>query len=421
MVVDFPYSDVPSLRIPDGNLLGVFAARNPAPRAGVDMLVREALASPIGSPRLREMARGAKRVLIVVDDNSRPTPVHAILPPVLDELGAAGVQTSRIEFLLALGTHRFMTDEEIAAKLGRGVAERFPVFNHDWNNPSACQLIGTTFKGVEVWMNKKVVQADLVIGIGLIMPIDVCGFTGGGKILVPGTCGRITNDEMHWNRVGVPDEQVMGRRDNAVRAAIDEMARKAGLGFIVNVILDPRAGVLHAVAGDMVDAHRRGCELSFEAHSVRLPCQADIVVADSHPFDIDFWQANKALDQAGLAVRKGGALILVTPCVEGFSATHGELSRHGYPPVEEIKRMVEQGTVGSKAVAVHMVQVSKVARERATVIVVTRGISPADLRRAGMEHAATPQEGLQKALELAGPGAKVAVLQGAAQMIPLIG
>jgi len=421
MQVSFPYPDVPPLSIEEKNLLGVFEARTRTPLAETEVLVRQALATPIGSRPLREIARGAGRILVVVDDVSRPTPVHAILPPVLQELSAAGEEESRIEFLLALGTHRFMTGAEIAAKLGSDIAGRFPVHNHDWKDPAACALMGTTLNGVEVWMNKKVVAADLVIGIGLIMPIDVCGFTGGGKILVPGVCGKVTNDEMHWYRISEPDENVIGKRDNRVRAAIDEMARKAGLGFVVNVIMSPAYGVLHVVAGDMVEAHRQGCEVSRDVYSVRIPREADIVVADSHPFDIDFWQANKALDQAGLAVRKGGALILVTPCPEGFSMAHRELAHLGYPPIAEITRMVDAGAIQSKVVAVHMAQVSKVARERATVILVTKGISPEALRGAGLEHAANPQEALAKAFAIAGANARVAVLRGASQMLPIIG
>jgi len=421
----FPYPDVPRLVVPDGNVMGVFAAKECRSCGDPAEIVRSALAAPIGTPPLGELARtcrpgGAKGVLLVVDDVSRPTPVHLVLPPILDELHAAGIADAAIEFLLALGSHRFMTRAEIDAKLGSAIAARYPVHNHDWKDPGSCELIGRTAQGVDVWINRRVARADLVVGVGRIMPLEVSGFTGGGKILVPGVCGKLTNDEMHWTRMDVPDEQVIGRRDNPVRASIDALAREAGLDFIVNVVMDSRGRLLHAVAGDMVEAHRRGCALALEAHAVRFPAEADIVVADSYPFDIEFWQANKALDQAGLVVRRGGALILVSPCTEGFSATHRELIDFGYPPVEEIKRMVAEGRIVSKVVAVHMAQVSRIARERATVILVTRGISEADVRKVGLEYAATPQEALGRAFEIAGKAAKVALVRGAAEMLPII-
>ncbi len=425
MHVAFPYPDVPPLTVPDENLMGVFAAKECKACGEPEEIVRDALAAPIGTPRLAELARacrpgGARSVLIVVDDISRPTPIYRLIPPLLAELHDGGVPDSGIEFLLALGSHRFMAKAEIDAKLGPQIAARYPVHNHDWKDPAACELIGKTTLGVEVWMNRRVARADLVVGVGRIMPLEVSGFTGGGKILVPGVCGKLTNDDMHWTRMDVPDELVIGTRDNPVRASIDAMARTAGLDFILNVIMDAGARIQHAVAGDMVEAHRKGCELALKVHSVSFPREADIVVADSFPFDIEFWQANKALDQAALVVRKGGALILVSPCTEGFSATHRELIDFGYPPVKEIRRMVAEGKIASKVVAVHMTQVSRVAREKATVILVTTGIPAADVRKVGLDYASTPQEALARAFEVTGPRSRIAVLRGAAEMLPVV-
>jgi nickel-dependent lactate racemase len=295
------------------------------------------------------------------------------------------------------------------------------VHNHDWNDPDACTYLGKTEQGVEVWINKKVAEADLVIGIGRIMPIDICGFTGGGKILIPGVCGKVTNDEMHWNRIDLDDADIIGKRDNPVRASIDALARKAGLGFIVNCVMDVHQRATHVVAGDMVEAHRRGCELAMEMHAVRIPEQADIVIADSFPFDIEFWQANKALDQAALAVRDGGVLILVTPCHEGFSATHSEILEFGYPPIDEIKTLVKSGRIVSKVVGVHMAQVSRVARHRAHVILVTWGIARKDVEKAGLGYAETPQAALDAAFKRLGREAGVAILKGAGEMLPVVG
>jgi nickel-dependent lactate racemase len=382
-------------------------------------LVRMAVAHPVGVPPLATLAAGRRRVLIVCDDVSRPTPVAAMLPPVLDALHEAGVPDSGIEFMMAIGTHRFMTRPEMEAKLGPNIVSRYPAHNHDWQDPSACAYMGKTDQGVEVWINKKVAAADLVIGIGRIMPIDVCGFTGGGKILIPGVCGKVTNDDMHWTRVALDDRDILGRRDNPVRASIDALALQAGLAFIVNAVMDRHRRVAQIVAGDPGEAHRHGCELAMAIHAVRLPRAADIVVADSYPFDIDFWQANKALDQAAHAARRGGVVILVSPCREGFCATHREMLDFGYGSVADIKAHVAAGRIRHKVVAVHMIQVSKVAREKAHVILVTSGIPEADVRRAGLDFAPTPQAALERAFDRVGRNAKVAILEGAAEMLPL--
>lgn len=418
--VVFPYPNVPPLTVPVERLLGIFQTRQSSTQGEPAALVRAAIESPIATPPLADLAQGCRRVLIVADDISRPTPVHRLLPPVLQTLHEAGLQAEQIEFLFALGTHRFMTPAEMATKLGADVAARYAAHNHDWNDPATCEYRGKTAQGVEVWINRKVTQADLVIGIGRIMPIEVCGFTGGGKILVPGVCGKITNDEMHWTRIDLDDADIIGRRDNPVRASIDALARQAGLDFIINCGMDLRQRVAFVVAGDLVEAHRRGCELAMDLHAVRIPELADIVVADSFPFDSDFWQANKALDQAALVVRAGGVVILVSPCQEGFSATHHEILDFGYPPLPEIKELVRSGRLKNKVVGVHMAQVSRVVREKATVILVTSGIPAEEVRRAGLEWAATPQAALEQAFARLGPEARLAVLQGAAEMLPLV-
>jgi nickel-dependent lactate racemase len=418
MEIRFPYPGVPSLEIPDANLLGVFGPEEREPPGDAAAIVRAALGAPTGSPPLAELARGRTDILVAVDDSSRPTPVAELLPHVLGEL-AAGAPEARVQILLALGSHRPMSREEIEVKVGADVAARLPVHNHDWSDPEACVHIGDTAQGVPVWINRRVAQADLVVGIGRIMPIDVCGFTGGGKIVVPGACGKVTNELLHWSRLEVPDAEILGRRDNPVRASIDAMAAKAGLRFVLDVVMDRRRRILAAVSGDPVEAHRCGCEIAREVHAVRLPCEADIVVADSHPFDIDFWQANKALDQAAHLGRGGGALVLVSPCREGFSPAHPGLAGLGYPPEAEIRKRVADGRIASKLVAVHAAQVSRV-KARATVILVTAGIPAAEVLRAGLIPAATPVGALAAAFGVAGRDARVAVVRGAAEMLPIV-
>jgi nickel-dependent lactate racemase len=252
------------------------------------------------------------------------------------------------------------------------------------------------------------------------MPIEVCGFTGGGKILVPGLSGEATVDAMHWTRIDVPSERILGQAENPIRASIDELARRAGLHFIVNVILNADDQVVAAVAGDMVEAHRAGCAVAREVYGVRVERVYDIVVADSHPFDIEFWQANKALDTTGEFVRKGGVVILVSPCTEGISRTHGaEVLELGYRPVAEIKRLVQAGTIRHKVVGVHMAQVSAVAVEKARLVVVSPGLRPEEVKRMGFCWAPNAQAGFDEARRMLGGDGRVAVLEGAARMLVL--
>jgi len=417
--VVFPYVNVDSLTIPDDMHPRVFSLPAYQPPAEGLELVQAALSNPLGASPLRELAAHKNSVLIVSDDVSRPTPVREFVELILDELHQAGFPTAKIEFLMALGTHRAMTPKEIVAKLGSRVASTYRVHNHQWDNPERLDYIGETDQGVPVWINKRVRQADLVIGLGSIMPIDICGFTGGGKILVPGVSGQVTVDQMHWTRIDVPSRHVLGKADNRIRESIDSLARAAGLDFIVNVILNSSNQIVGAVAGDMVTAHRHGCGIARDVYGVPIPHEFDIVIADSYPFDNEFWQANKALDTAGEIVKQEGVVILVSPCHEGFSQTHSEILEFGYPPIKQIKKMVDSGVIKHKVVGVHMAQASAVAIEKARLILVSEGISEQQAHKVGFSWSATPQEAFEKAIEMCGPSATVAVLHDAARMLPL--
>ncbi len=385
-------------------------------------ILSDAMEHPIGAPRLRDALAGKRNVLIVSDDHHRPTPVRAMLPHVLGEIRSAGIPDRSVEIVMALGSHRAMTEAEMREKLGSGIVDRFRVTNHEWTNPDNLYFAGRVPPGIDVWVNRKMREFDFIVGLGQIMPMDVCGFTGGCNIIIPGLCGPKTSADFHWVRVGIPAAEVVGRRENAIREAIDNSAMAAGLTAILNVVLDGGGEIGAAVYGHPVEAHRKGVPQALAAHTVEIPSKADIVVADGYPFDIEFWQVNKALDNASLAVRDGGVVIVVSPCYEGLSVTHGEIIRRiGYRSTKEILRRVEEGEFTHRVAAVHMIQVAEATIERhVTCILVTGGI-PADVVRAvNLEYAPDPQAALAMAFGIAGPEARVAVLNRASETLPLI-
>jgi nickel-dependent lactate racemase len=153
---------------------------------------------------------------------------------------------------------------------------------------------------------------------------------------------------------------------------------------------------------------------------VNIPKEFDIVIADSFPFDIEFWQANKALDTAGEVVKKGGVVILISPCYEGFSRTHSEILEFGYLPIETIKNLVKSGKIKHKVVGVHMIQAGAVAVEKAKLILVSTGIKRDEAEKVGFLWAQTAQKAFAKALEIVGKDPSIAVLKNAARMLPLV-
>lgn len=420
MEIGFSYPDVPPLKIADENLLGVFQPRELALDSSEEDLLLRALLQPIGTPSLAEMARGKKRVLIIVDDNTRLTPVHKILPYVLEELKKGGVAEEAVRILIGLGTHRFMTEEEIKQKVGEEIWKKFPVDSHDWKNPEAVEFLGSTPSGTEVWINREVLRSDLIIGLGHIVPHRVAGYSGGGKIIQPAVCGPKTTEQTHWLSAQYPGKDIMGHADNPVRREIETVARQAGLDFIFNVVQDRKGRIVEAVCGDLVAAHRKGCEISRQVFGLRIPEQADIVVIDSYPADVEMWQAAKGIYSADLAVKEGGVIILITPCPEGVASQHPEIERFGYQPLAKVKELVDSGELKDLTVAAHLVHVGEVICKKALGILVSSGIGRETAEKIGFRWAATPQEALEQAFRLKGKKAKVLCFKHGGEILPLV-
>jgi nickel-dependent lactate racemase len=161
--------------VPDRSLAFYAERKKMPPVADVHHSVIEALKRPMGTPPLGRIARKGDEVIVLVDDLTRPTPQTEILPTVLEELCSNGVSPEEIEIIIGLGTHRPMTDAEVVDHLGPEVAERFTVTNHDYKDDKKLVNLGTTELGIPALVNKTVVDADLVISMGNIVPHNAAG------------------------------------------------------------------------------------------------------------------------------------------------------------------------------------------------------------------------------------------------------
>jgi nickel-dependent lactate racemase len=212
----------------------------------------------------------------------------------------------------------------------------------------------------------------------------------------------------------------LGRIENPVKEEIERVAQKAGLNWIINTIQDGSGRLIEVVAGDPVQAYRKGAIRSLQVFQSTLPQEADIVIADSHPYDSDLWLAAKGVYASELAVKQGGVVILITPCPEGISPSHPEVLELGYQTFEEVDQKVSQGKIQKLTVAAHLVHVGRVIKERARGIMVSPGIPKEDKERLGFIHAEEPQDALGIAFSLLGLRAKVAVLQRGGEILPVI-
>ncbi|MDP2943430.1 MAG: lactate racemase domain-containing protein, partial [Candidatus Omnitrophota bacterium] len=201
-------------------------------------IIVKSICNPIGCPPLKESVKGKKKILIVTDDNTRTTPLKNILPCVINELRGTGIKDSQIKILIASGTHRPMTEREKIAKFGKKIVSHYKIYNHSWNKKSKLTRIDSSIYGKKIHINRLAEESDFIIGIGSIVPHATTGFSGGGKIILPGICGEGTTEDMHWKALEFEMKDILGVYDNPMRRMVDSVAKKVGLKFIVNVVID---------------------------------------------------------------------------------------------------------------------------------------------------------------------------------------
>jgi nickel-dependent lactate racemase len=295
----------------------------PAALAGVTNLDQElhrSLQAPIGCRKLSQLVTKNSRIALVMDDLSRPTPVAKLLPAVLEELKSGGVIPSQITLIPALGVHRPMNAGEINLRAGQISLHGLHWENPDCGNPEKLVFLGNTSRGVPVYVDKNVANADVIISIGCIEPHIIASFGGGFKNLFPGVAGRETIAKNHslnatpdtFNMVGQPIEK------NPMRLDLEEsglMLKKPV--FIINAVLNSRLEVVRVVCGDAIAAHREGAGVSAKIYGVRISSPADVVITNSYPMETDLRQGVKALANTVRAVKRGGTLITLVRAEEG--------------------------------------------------------------------------------------------------------
>lgn len=289
--------------------------------ADPEAAVREALQSPIASPPLQELAGPTSKVVVLVSDSTRPTGAEVFLPALLQELAAAGVPDANITFMVGTGAHVALSGDELTAVLPEGLRHRYQVQSHDCFDKSRLSHVGTTSRGNEVWLNTLAVAADLRILTGAVSIHPFAGFGGGRKALFPGVAGYDTicfNHALMLDPMAVPS--ILD--GNPVHEDFMEGIAFTGPKFLLNSIVDEEGAIAAIVAGDVDQAHREGTKIVFESAAAIVPELVDTVVASAggYPYDINLYQAVKALQNAARIVRPGGKIILIAECSQGVGS-----------------------------------------------------------------------------------------------------
>ena len=317
MKLEFGFgAGVQTVEVPEKNLLGVLHANEVPLELTGEAEVRRALEEPIESPRLRELVHPGEKVAIVTSDITRPMPTYKVMPPLLDELYAAGVRREDITLVFALGSHRKHTDEERRKLAGDRAWNEIACVDCD---PADCVHMGVTGSGTPVDITRVVAEADRRICLGNIEYHYFAGYSGGAKAIMPGVSTRNAIQSNHSMMVR-PEACAGALETNPLRMDIEEAGRICGIDFIVNVVLSEHKEIIKAVAGHPVAAHRAGCRFLDRIYLKLLPRAADIVLVSQGgaPKDLNLYQTQKALDNARHAVKQGGIIILIGSCREGL-------------------------------------------------------------------------------------------------------
>jgi hypothetical protein len=261
--------------------------------------IARAFANPIGTPRIRDLARGQKTAAIVIDDLSRPTEGARLLPHVVRELREAGVAPDAITVILGVANHRQMMRDDVLKKVGRATLDLVAVRNHfSWAN---CAHVGTTSRGTPVALNRDFLAADVKILVGSIVPHGTPGFAGGAKLVVPGVASIDT--ARHWHGPNGPATG-LGLDASEARLDAEEAARMAGVSCIVNSIPNSRRQIAGLVVGDLVEAHRAGVKIARRIFATEVPAGVDVGVFTAFPKDNELVQLGLCMNVWSSAPRQ---------------------------------------------------------------------------------------------------------------------
>lgn len=406
-----------AIRVPDGTT--VIAPRHRAAAADPLELLRRAVAAPVAGPPLREIVRPGQRVAISVCDITRPQPREVMLAAILEVLDGV-IRPEDLVVLVATGTHRANTREELIAMLGVEVVTHCRVVNHDARDRSTLVDLGSV-GDVPVWLNREWVEADVRITTGFVEPHFFAGFSGGPKMVAPGLAGLDTVLALHdARRIGDPRATWGIIEGNPVHDAVRAIAAATGVQFSLDVLLNDDQRITNAVAGELFAMHAAARAEARAEAMVAVDRRFDIVVTTNsgYPLDQNLYQAVKGMSAGATVARPGGTIICAAECRDGLPdhGSYGRLLAARDSPAALLEMIAEAPETIPDQWQVQVQARIQVAHE---VLVRTDGLSDDAVRAAHL----TPIDDVSDTLErllAATPDASICVLPQGPQTIPYV-
>lgn len=403
------------VRIPARNLLGSIMPKELPGAQDARAEVERALSAPIGSKKLSEIAKPEDKVAIVVDDASRHAPTDVMILPVLAELNSAGVKDENITVIFGCGTHRAVTSEEAQRILGEEACKRLKTISHDCKAGDLVHIGDTKTHGNKVRINRVFAEANVKILLGDVGFHYYAGYGGGRKSVLPAIAGMEAIQHNHAMllsasaRTGILD-------GNPVHEDMTEAAKLSKVDFIVNTISNGKGEIVKAFAGDLEQAFGEAVKACDEMYRVAVDRRADIVVVSpgGHPADINLYQAYKALDNALEIVKRGGVVVLVAECDEGYGnqVFYEWMAKLG--DLKSVEREIKRGFALGGHKAYYLLK----ALQNHQIILVSSLPEYYASSIFKLKTARAVNDALTEALKLAGSGARVWVMPYGNYVLP---
>ena len=405
------YTSTLDLHVEEKNLLQVVTAKMHEydPGKSEVELIREALEHPIGTPRLRELAKGKNKVVLVTSDHTRAVPSKLTLPILLEEI-RSGNPDADITILIATGLHRPTTEEEQRRMFGDAIVDHEKIAINNAFDPTQFTHVCTLPSGADFNVNKLATECDLLITEGFIEPHFFAGFSGGRKSILPGICSQETVNENHsYKAISSPYANTGVLEHNPVHEDMVCAARAVNVQFIFNVALNGEKKVIAAWAGDLEQAHAAG--VAFIRKWSQCPgITGDIVVTSNggYPLDQNLYQSPKAVATAEACAGEDG-VIMCCSCADGMGGTHfAKLIKMG--TVDEIDGYLSKIPPKETIPEQWCPQIYARILKKHPVILVTTYLDHEEVRKANMIPASSPDEALEIAYQMKGRDAKVVVI-----------
>lgn len=417
--ISLPYGEgYQTAELPEGLTIQNIVATETKVADSLETLLERAMANPIGTRKLEDIAKADDTVVIVVNDHTRPGPNQLIMRAIVKRLEAAGIKDSQITVLYATGSHRSPTEKEMDDIISEEYRKRFTMVAHDCLKDEDMTFIGETDTGMPIHINRLATDCSLLITTGLIAPIHTAGYSGGRKSVVPGIAGLKTL-HIHHSFPIYQYEPAMGFVEgNPFHEIALNAAKKAGVKFIVNAVQDPNKQFIDFVAGDLEQAHAAGVKQCDAVSRVDIPKRADVIIASpgGFPRDIDLYQSQKALSVSEVIGTPGCTFIVVAECRDGFGEETFEKWMIECSSVQEIiDRYAAEGFNVGNNKAFNFARALKKGR----VVIVSDKFTREQLNNAKLEWAPSLQAAVDDALK-DGRAKIVSVMAQAANIVPRI-